>query len=129
MRRGGDRDRPADRQRFLDAQPCAPEHHNQPAEPAAVHVVTGGAHDADDLLGLRRVGRVCRSRRLLLRAVGDGKQQGAAARTFRISSRRDASAPPDPGLEAWQDTRSIEFAPLTVLFGSNSSEIRASTIS
>jgi hypothetical protein len=46
---------------FLNAQPCAPEDHDQPAEPAAVGAVSGGAHDGDDFLDLRRIGRVAQT--------------------------------------------------------------------
>jgi hypothetical protein len=45
------------RERLLDAQTSAPQDHDQAAQPAAVRVVTGGAHDGDDLLHLRRIGR------------------------------------------------------------------------
>jgi hypothetical protein len=51
----------AERQRFLDAQPAAPEHDDQCAEPKAVAVVAGLAHDRDDLLHGRRVGGVAQS--------------------------------------------------------------------
>jgi hypothetical protein len=34
----------------VDAQPGTPQHDDQPAQPAPVHAVAGGAHDGDDLL-------------------------------------------------------------------------------
>jgi hypothetical protein len=43
---------------FLDAQPGAPEDHDQAAEAASVGAAASGAHDGDDLLHLRRVRRV-----------------------------------------------------------------------
>jgi hypothetical protein len=45
----------------LDAQPGPPQDHNQSAQPAAVRVVTGGAHNGDDLLHLRWIGRVAQT--------------------------------------------------------------------
>jgi hypothetical protein len=45
------------RERFLDAQPGAPQDHDQAAEPA-VWPLAGSAHDGDDLLHLRWIGRV-----------------------------------------------------------------------
>jgi hypothetical protein len=44
-------------ERFLDAQPGSPGDHDQGAEPAAMRAVAGRAHDGDDLLDLRRIGR------------------------------------------------------------------------
>ena len=43
-------------ERFLDAQPGAPEHDDQPAGASAMYAVAAAAHDRDDLLGARRVG-------------------------------------------------------------------------
>jgi hypothetical protein len=45
-------------ERFLDAQPGSPQDRDQPAQRPAVGVVTGGAHDGDDLPDLGRVGRI-----------------------------------------------------------------------
>src|SRR4051812_35231570 len=45
-------------ERFLDAKTGAPEHDDQPARPRAVQAVAAAAHDRDDLLGPRRVGRI-----------------------------------------------------------------------
>jgi hypothetical protein len=42
----------------VDAQTGAPQPDDQGAQPAPVSVVVGDAHDRDDLLHLRRVGRV-----------------------------------------------------------------------
>jgi hypothetical protein len=36
-------------QRFLDAQPGAPQHHDHAPGPVTVRAVAGGAHDGDDL--------------------------------------------------------------------------------
>ena len=47
-----------ERERFVDPQAGAPEHDDQPAQPLAVQRVAGGAHDRDDLLDRRRIGRV-----------------------------------------------------------------------
>jgi hypothetical protein len=44
-----------ERERLVDAQPGAPEHDDQPAQPPAVHAVAGAAHDCDDLLDRRWV--------------------------------------------------------------------------
>ena len=41
------------RERLMDAQAGAPEHDDQPAQPAAMDAVAGGAHDGDDLLDRR----------------------------------------------------------------------------
>jgi hypothetical protein len=48
----------AERERFVDAQAGAPQHHNQSAKPPPVHTVAGDPHDRDDLLDDRRVGRI-----------------------------------------------------------------------
>jgi hypothetical protein len=45
-------------ERFLDPQPGTPQHHDQPADPIATDTVSGLAHDRDDLLDPRRIGRV-----------------------------------------------------------------------
>ena len=45
-----------ERERFVDAQPCAPQDDDQRAEPAAVRIATGGAHRSDDFLDLGRIG-------------------------------------------------------------------------
>src|SRR3954452_1205676 len=44
-----------ERERFVDAQPGAPEHHDQPAHPQAVRRGTSLAHDGEDLLDRRRI--------------------------------------------------------------------------
>src|SRR5688500_4321423 len=44
-----------ERERLADAQPGAPEHDDQAAQPAAVEAVAGAAHDGDDLLDRRWV--------------------------------------------------------------------------
>jgi hypothetical protein len=50
-----------ERERFLDPQSRTPENHDQTAQAAAVRTVAGGAHDSDDLLNLRRIGRVAQT--------------------------------------------------------------------
>jgi hypothetical protein len=45
-------------QRFLDAQPSAPEHDDQAARSRTVQPVAAAAHDRDDLFRARRVRRV-----------------------------------------------------------------------
>jgi hypothetical protein len=42
-------------------KPRAPQHDDQAAQPAAMAPVAGGAHDRDDLLDGRRVGRIAAS--------------------------------------------------------------------
>jgi hypothetical protein len=49
------------RERLLDAQPGPPHDHDQSTQPATVRVVAGGAHDRDDLLDLRRIGRLAQT--------------------------------------------------------------------
>jgi hypothetical protein len=46
------------RERFADPQASAPQQHDQGAQPQPVGLVANGAHDSDDLLARRRVGRV-----------------------------------------------------------------------
>src|SRR5215218_11076614 len=48
-------------ERFLDAQPGAPQDHDEPAQPAAVRIVAGGAHHGDDFFYLRRIGRIAKT--------------------------------------------------------------------
>jgi hypothetical protein len=45
-------------ERLLDAQPGAPQDHDQPADPIAADAIAGSAHDSNDLLDPRRIGRV-----------------------------------------------------------------------
>jgi hypothetical protein len=47
-----------ERERFLDAQPGAPQDDDHRAHAPAVTVIGGVAHDRHDLLHRRRVGRV-----------------------------------------------------------------------
>src|SRR3954469_7583000 len=51
----------AQRERFVDAQAGAPEHHDQPAKPPAVPTVAKDAHDRDDLLDGGRVGWIAQA--------------------------------------------------------------------
>jgi hypothetical protein len=72
----------AERERFLDAQPAAPEHDDQRAQPEAMAVVAGLAHDRDDLLHGRRVRGV--SQRLVARRTpsviaGHGRRRAPPA--------------------------------------------------
>ena len=46
------------RERLLDSQPRAPEHHDQGVDAMPVAIVPGLAHDRDDLIDRRRVRRV-----------------------------------------------------------------------
>jgi hypothetical protein len=45
-------------ERFADPKPRAPQQDNQGAEPVAVGTIADGAHDSDDLLDGRRIGRI-----------------------------------------------------------------------
>jgi hypothetical protein len=47
-----------ERQRLVDTQPRAPEHDDQGPKPTPVRAVARGAHDGDDLLDGRRIGRI-----------------------------------------------------------------------
>jgi hypothetical protein len=47
-----------ERQRFMDAQARSPQHDDQTTQPATMAPVTRRAHDRDDLLHGRRIGRV-----------------------------------------------------------------------
>jgi hypothetical protein len=48
----------AEGERFVDAQPGAPEDHDQTAHPEAVRRGAGLSHDGDDLLDGRRIGGI-----------------------------------------------------------------------
>ena len=48
----------AERERFLDALTCPPEDHDEPSQALPVWAVAGCAHHGDNLLNLRRIGRV-----------------------------------------------------------------------
>jgi hypothetical protein len=47
-----------ERECLVNPQASAPEHDDQPAQPAPVDAVAGVAHHRDDLLDRRRIGRV-----------------------------------------------------------------------
>jgi hypothetical protein len=47
-----------ERQRFLYAQPGAPEDHDQAAQASPVHIISRRAHDGDDLFDPGRVGGI-----------------------------------------------------------------------
>jgi hypothetical protein len=67
----------AQRERFLDAQPGPLEDHDQAAQAASVGVVAGGAHHGDELLDLRRIGRIAKAfvvRRLTGVEAGHGRR-------------------------------------------------------
>ena len=46
----------AERERFVDAQPGAPQDHDQASQPLAVRAAVGLAHHCDDLLDVGRIG-------------------------------------------------------------------------
>jgi hypothetical protein len=78
----------AERKRFLNAQPAAPEHDGQRAQPKAMAIVAGLAHDRDDLFHGRRVRGVAQSlvaRRAAGVVAGHGRRR----------------APPAGGIENW----------------------------
>jgi len=71
-------------ERLLDAQPGPPEDHDETAEPAAVHAVSGGVHDGDDLLDLRRMGRVAQT--LVTRRAASVESRHRRRRTASTST-------------------------------------------
>jgi hypothetical protein len=84
-----------ERERFLDAQPGSQQDGDQAAEPAAVWAVAGGAHDGDDLLDLRRIGRVAQSlvaRRATRMKSGHGCWRSASAGTVEQQFGHDPSS-------------------------------------
>jgi hypothetical protein len=78
-----------ERQRFLDAQPSSLQDHDQPAQPAAVRVVAGGAHHGDDLLHLRRIARVSA---VPCCAVVDRRESQASSPAIDVDPRGRAAA-------------------------------------
>jgi hypothetical protein len=78
-----------DGERLGDAQPGAPEQHDQGAHAGAVGAVAGLAHDGDDLLDRGRVGRVAQAlvaRRPTGQIAGQGDWR--AATTGGVQQRR-----------------------------------------
>jgi hypothetical protein len=76
-------------ERLLDAQPGAPEHHDQAAGAVAVESVAAATHHLNDLLGPRRVGRIpatLTARPSPSEIAGHGGRGSAA--TERIQRRR-----------------------------------------
>jgi hypothetical protein len=67
-----------DGDRLVDAQPRAPEQHDQRPQTGAVDTVAGLAHDRDDLLDRGRIGRVAQPR-VARRAPGEKAGQGCRA--------------------------------------------------
>jgi hypothetical protein len=47
-----------ERERLTDAQPSSPQHHDHGAQANSFGALAGGAHDGDDLLDGRGIGRV-----------------------------------------------------------------------
>jgi hypothetical protein len=69
-------------ERFADPQTGRPEHDDHPAQPKAIWIVAGAAHDRDDLLDGRRVRRIPEplvSRRAALVKAGQGRWRAASA--------------------------------------------------
>ena len=84
-----------ERERLVDAQPGPPQHHDQAAQPAAVRVVAGRAHDRDDLLDLRRIGRVAQTlvaRRATGVEAGHGRRRSASAGAIEQQLGHDPSS-------------------------------------
>jgi len=82
----------------LDAQSGSPQDHDQTAQSPPVRVVASGAHDGDDLLHLRRIGRVARP--LLLGAWPAWNPRivaGDRRRPARSSSSSDITPPRSRG--------------------------------
>src|SRR5919108_2269455 len=77
----------------MDAQAGAPEHDDQPAQPAAVHAVAGGAHDGDDLLDGWWVCGVADSLVARRPAWKSGRVAGERRRPAASSSSSDMTPP------------------------------------
>ena len=77
------------RERLADPQPRAPQHHDDAAQSHTLGIVAGGAHDSDDLLDRRRIGRVpqplVRGRDPLVEA---GRGRGRSRPASAIQQRR-----------------------------------------
>jgi hypothetical protein len=76
-------------QRLVDAQPRPPEQHDQRSHAGAVDTVAGLAHDLDDLLHRRGIGRVAQPL-VTRRATGQiaGQSDRRAAATGGVQQRR-----------------------------------------
>ena len=94
----------------MDAQPGAPEHDDQPAQPPAVAPVAGGAHDGDDLLDGRRIGRVAHAL-VARRAAGvePGHRRRRAAATGGIE--QQLGHDPSSGSETSREHRGRVIGP------------------
>jgi hypothetical protein len=71
-----------DGERLVDAQPGAPEQHDDGPHAGAVDAVAGLAHDGDDLLDGGRIGRVAQplvARRAPGEVAGHGDRRATAA--------------------------------------------------
>jgi hypothetical protein len=80
--------RPA-RERFVDTKTGPPQHDDQPAQPPAVQIIAGDAHDRDDLLDGRRIGWLAQAlvaRRMT--SVKAGHRRRRAPTTGGIENRR-----------------------------------------
>jgi len=69
-----------ERERLVDRQAGAPQHDDQAAQPATVDAVAGAAHDRNDLLDRRRVGRVAHPLVARRPAGVEFRQRGGGAR-------------------------------------------------
>jgi hypothetical protein len=70
----------AQRKRFVDAKPRAPQHHHQPAQSPTLESVACGAHHRDDLLHGRRVSWIAQplvARRTAGMKAGHGRRRAA----------------------------------------------------
>src|SRR3954466_4651107 len=77
-----------ERQRLVNPQARAPQHDDQPAQAATVAPVAGSAHDRDDLLDGRRVGRVAATPCF----VADGRRGTPAAWRATADDQRHRAA-------------------------------------
>jgi hypothetical protein len=74
-----------ERERFVDTQAAAPEHDDQRAQAPPVAVLPGEAHDRDDLLDRRRVGRVAHPLICAAHAPRDSPERSRASGAGRRS--------------------------------------------
>jgi hypothetical protein len=83
------------RERFLDAQASAPQHDDQTANPSAMDAGPGLAHDRNDLLSRRRIGRVTDplvARRAPRKIPGQGDRRATAAGGIQQRRGHEASS-------------------------------------
>jgi hypothetical protein len=91
-----------ERERFLNAQPCAPQNDDQPAKPAAVWAIAGSAHDGDDLLHLGWISRVAQTL-VAWRAAGVESRHRRGRSTS--TSRFEQQLGHDPSSGSWANPR------------------------